>query len=175
MILSFNHVCLAFFDLVTSFFKYVSPPWFLTLSSLFYLFLLVYVVPSLWSFADVPIVFFNLSFGLLDPPHWRHYVRKHIPGCSASSRPPPTSTTPVISCHKVSVLVKGMRLREIASQWVCLPKADNQRLWPWARHINQGRLKGVVSLIRVQIRPNVIHTKHKIRSYLMFCSFGEGF
>lgn len=45
--LSFNHVCLAFFDLVTSFIKYVSPPWSLMLSSLFYLFLLVYVVPLL--------------------------------------------------------------------------------------------------------------------------------
>lgn len=45
MILSFSHVCLAFFDLVTSFIKHVSPPWSLTLSSLFYV--LVYVVPSL--------------------------------------------------------------------------------------------------------------------------------
>lgn len=58
MILSFNRVCLAFFDLVTSFIKYVSPTWSLTLS-LFYLFLCLCC-----PFAFYHLQMFPLSFSV---------------------------------------------------------------------------------------------------------------
>jgi len=92
---------------------------------IFCVFLLVCVVPLL-------LHMFPLSFGLLDPPHWRPYMRKHIPVSSASSRPSPTSTTSVLSCRTVSVSdwVKGMRnciLMSLFTVKAQYPKADNQR------------------------------------------------